>query len=184
MLLQIGRRPPADPGDDTGRARGDRDDDVAALLHACHQRIRHFMDLACALPTATAGAEELRDAARACARYVADALPLHVADEEASLLPRLRGHSPEADHALALMQHEHRNHEAALRELLAALAELIDEPSQTAWRARLLPIATQLRAEFQTHLQAEEAHVFPLIDGLPAPELDAIRTEMRARRVR
>ena len=37
------------------------------------------------------------EASRRCERYFSEALPLHVEDEEQSLLPRRRGRTPELD---------------------------------------------------------------------------------------
>src|SRR5208337_402945 len=61
------------------------------ILLGCHTRIRHFIQLSRTL----AGAEgvaprEIAEAATAIFRYFKAALPLHEADENESLFPRLK----------------------------------------------------------------------------------------------
>src|SRR5690606_33889983 len=66
--------------------------DLVDLLDECHQRIRRFLALA-GEAAAHRGAPS-SETAQACAdveRYFKEALPLHVADEEESITPRLRG---------------------------------------------------------------------------------------------
>jgi hypothetical protein len=79
--------------------------DVVDLLLKCHERIRTFIGLACKLGKAQEpSVDEIRDAASRVSRYFSEALPLHVADEEESILPRLAGRNPEPDLALANCQ--------------------------------------------------------------------------------
>src|SRR4051812_25565021 len=94
MLIQIGS--PKEPPD------------IVDILLECHERIRSFTGLARRLAsTHGLSEEEVRDAAARVTRYFSEALPLHVADEEQSILPRLSGRSPELDAALNGMQREH-----------------------------------------------------------------------------
>src|SRR5512135_2411098 len=61
------------------------------MLLACHQRIRHFSGVAVKLAHAHGVAEnEIVQAAAGLHRYFTVALPLHEADENLSLHPRLR----------------------------------------------------------------------------------------------
>jgi hypothetical protein len=65
------------------------------LLLECHERIRHFARLALKLAgTRDLPPAEVAEAAAAVRRYFAEALPLHAADEEESMMPRLRGRDP------------------------------------------------------------------------------------------
>jgi hypothetical protein len=64
MIVQLGART-------TGN-------DVVDMLAACHERIRTFSTMACAI----ASGGDVREAAAAVRRYFAEAYPLHVADEE------------------------------------------------------------------------------------------------------
>jgi iron-sulfur cluster repair protein YtfE (RIC family) len=170
MLISIGPR--------------SRDEDLVDLLLACHQRIRTFVALAQSVSRATARPEaEIIDACRRCARYFAEALPLHVADEELSLGPRLRGLAGELDDALELMVAEHSEHEPMLTVLLASLHSVERAPSEPALRAPLGEIATRLASEFERHLTAEEQIVFPAIRSRLGPEIQGqILAEFRQRR--
>src|SRR5687768_5521196 len=92
MLIQLSTRPRTSA------------QDLVELLGECHERIRGFVALA--RRAATLRHVPADQIARACAdveRYFSEALPLHVADEEESIAPRLRGLSPEVDDALAVM---------------------------------------------------------------------------------
>src|SRR5437762_12814931 len=93
--------------------------DIVDLLIACHERIRFFVDLARRLADAhDLPADEIRDAAMRVVRYFSESLPLHVADEEESIMPRLSGRAPNLDDTLQAMQREHRQHEPHLHTLL------------------------------------------------------------------
>jgi hypothetical protein len=104
--------------------------DVVDALLECHERIRRFAALAVTLAEARApGAEEVREAAGQVRRYFLEALPLHVADEDESIVPRLRGRDAEVDAALATMSAEHEGHRAPLAELVSTCAALEAAPA-------------------------------------------------------
>lgn len=159
-------------------------EDLVGLLLECHQRIRTFTRLAqevgrrAELPAA--------EAVEACARverYFVQALPLHVEDEEASLLPRLRGRRADVDAALEVMHAQHAEHQAALTALLAAAAEVRRAPGAGHARGRLLAAATALSAEFERHLANEEQVLFPAVRALLDEGAQAqVIAELRARR--
>jgi hemerythrin-like domain-containing protein len=161
-----------------------RPETLVGLLLECHDRIRTFSDLAIAIgerldaPTA-----HITDACARCERYFAEALPLHVADEEESLLPRLRSRSPELEAAFATMHAQHTEHEARLRELLDGLANVRQNPEDTAQRERVRTAAVQLRTDFERHLNSEENLIFRAVEDLLTPDEQAqIVAELRARR--
>lgn len=156
--------------------RGHGDGDVVDSLLACHHRIRSFLALAARVGQGGDPADQIAQACGQIARYFREALPLHVADEEESILPRLHGRDAGVDGALAAMQEQHSEHAAQLAELAAALAE----PGS---RARIAAAAAALEAAFAPHLDLEEAVVFPAIRQLlSARELADIAAEIRARR--
>lgn len=158
--------------------------ELVDLLLECHGRIRTFSALARTLgETKGVPADEVKETAARVRRYFFEALPLHVRDEEETILPRLRGASPEVDRALAAMQSEHHGHEPLLEELRAICDDLIAHPDRHAARAeRLAHVARHLEADFATHLDAEERIVFPALARL-APDLRAqMIGELRARR--
>jgi len=171
MLIQIG--PSKEPSD------------VVDLLLECHERIRSFAGLACRLAdTREASHDEIRDAAARVTRYFSEALPLHVADEEQSILPRLSGRSVELDETLQSMHSEHLEHDVQLQTLLATCSTLRASPEKLdELRPTLSSTATTLEKEFTTHLEQEERIILPAIRSLLAPdERDAILREVRARR--
>lgn len=158
--------------------------DLVDALLECHERIRRFTELArelgarSDLPTS-----EVRDTCERCARYFTDALPLHVADEEQSLVPRLAGLSREVDEALATMETQHREHQEGLSRTLRALEGLRAAPSDPERRAELHTAASALSAEFTLHLAMEETVLFPAIrTRLPIATQELIAGEVRARR--
>jgi len=83
-------------------------EDAISLLLGCHQRIRHFTQVAFRLAqNPNAPAPDRADAARSVLRYFQIALPLHEADENESIYPRLRdklraGDLSEANEAMVL----------------------------------------------------------------------------------
>lgn len=171
MLISIGQHHPA-PGD------------VVGLLLECHARIRAFVELAQLI----AAREDLKEpeVAEACSRverYFSEALPLHVRDEEESVLPRLRGHDPEVDRALSAMHAQHEAHALPLGELLAAASALRQHPLDAATRARLATATTVVAREFAEHLALEETVLFPALRRLLPPATQAqLIEELRARR--
>lgn len=173
MLITIGQKPSA--------AR-----DLVDLLLECHERIRSFVALArAAAEEADPPETEIVEACFRVERYFVEALPLHVADEEESVLPRLGGRSLEIDRALHAMHEQHIGHERKLRSLLNASAALRQSPSDVRRRAVLAVAASDLGQDLTEHLALEEAVVFPTISRvLPAATQAEIVAELRARRRR
>lgn len=159
------------------------DDDALDLLLACHERIRRFIGLAARLCEDGADLTERAEAAERVRRYFAEALPRHVADEDASLLPRLRGQDPAIDAALAQMHAEHEAHAPHLARLVALCQALAQDPADAAARAALHPLATQLADDFAAHLALEEQVLFVgLRERLGPAGMAALLAELRARR--
>lgn len=154
------------------------------LLLECHGRIRQFVALA-----REAGERRdltAADVAEACSRverYFVEALPLHVRDEEDSILPRLSGRSSELDQALSKMQAEHQEHEPALARLLSACRAVRAAPDDPLCRRELGQTAAALGHAFDGHLELEETVVFPALRDLLTEAARAdITSELRARR--
>ena len=148
------------------------------LLLDCHERIRKFSGIALRLSGGEDHpANEVREAAAAVHRYFTVALPLHEADEEQTLTPRLSGD------ALLTMAREHREAEALLREeLVPRWVRLMDAPTDRALRLATADPARRLSALMERHLALEEQTIFPGIDALPADVQAAMLAEMRGRR--
>jgi len=163
-------------------------DDPVALLTECHERIRRFTRLAVRLADpAIASPDEIREAAQGVHRYFSVALPLHVADEDVSIGPRLLagGKQPRAvREAVANMTAQHVTIDELLARALPLWAALAgtDEAQAEKARAALEELAPRLAVLFDLHLVHEEDTLFPAIGALPAEDRAAIVREMRARR--
>jgi len=171
MAVQIGVRP--------GSAG------AVDLLLECHARIRHFISVARRLAAARGLPEaEVAEAAAGVRRYLAEALPLHAADEEESMAPRLRGRDPALDGALSVMRREHQSHGMRIEPVVALCAELAAAPGRLPDLApRLAEAAEQLERHFAPHLALEEETLFPALKRVLDPAGEArMVAEMRARR--
>lgn len=154
-------------------------------LSDCHERIRRFGELLERVASdATLALPERAEASRQAARYFHEALPLHVADEEESVLPRLRGVDAAVDAALDDMVRQHLEHGPLLREVLELAGQLATTPSDEAARAALAPLAARLRLELEEHLILEERRWFPLVAAWSAAEQQDVARELRQRRER
>jgi iron-sulfur cluster repair protein YtfE (RIC family) len=162
------------------------EEDAVELLIGCHQRIRHFTSIATKLAHAqTAGHDEIRSAAEAVYRYYSVSLPLHEADEEDSLRPRLDQVADErVQHALAAMHDQHLAIDDLLERLLPLLRMVGNNPAALADAGgEMCSITKALSEMFQAHLQLEEEVIFPAIDQSLTEDARAeLLTEMRNRR--
>jgi len=154
------------------------DDDVVSRLAACHTRIRAFLAEARALARGGGSAEARKASAAAVARYFAEALPLHAADE---------------DHTIAV--HLPRDAQALARQL-AADHELIEAdlralgPDWSRWAggdtsqasSEHVETVRRMSAALETPLSLEEADPFPVLAGMPPAVAQKIVEEMKARR--
>jgi hemerythrin-like domain-containing protein len=169
-----------------GRGPRETSTHVVDELLGCHRRIRHFLFVGREVGDALGvAAGEVAEAAAAFARYFQVALPLHAADEDLSLRPRLeRAPVPRTvREALARMSAEHGELDAILAELVPAFSAVAAYPSLLRVRAdELARGVAALAAAFTPHLRLEEDVIFPAVRGLAAGSLAEIRAEMRARR--
>jgi len=156
-----------------------RSDDPVDLLLECHERIRAFVALAASLARERAApAEEIASAAARSLRYFCDALPLHEADEEESVLPRLP-----ASATARTIARDHADVHRILIDLEPLWKRLTEEPAALAAVAPALTEHTSaLARRFEAHLALEEGELFPLVRALPEASRAAIADEIRARR--
>ena len=154
------------------------------LLLECHERIRHFTREAIELATAvTPSLHETAESAGRIRRYFVEAFPLHVADEDELIAPRLAGTNAELDRALAGISADHTSHQKDVARLIAICTELEANPSRLARRSMDLgDTGRRLWASFEPHLAIEERSIFPAIHLLQEDERESIRREMRERR--
>jgi hemerythrin-like domain-containing protein len=173
--IQIGSAPPV------------LERDAVDMLLACHQRIRSFTSIAVRLAVA-AGAPppEIANAAGAVHRYYSVALPLHEADENDSVYPRLRHRlaDPAETASLQAMVDQHGPIDAVVAELLPRWEKLQSAPEQLSSLAdEIRRNAACLQELWREHLALEEEIVFPLIRARLTPDdLLAIHREMKQRR--
>jgi iron-sulfur cluster repair protein YtfE (RIC family) len=165
-----------------GRARSGGPETLVSLLAACHERIRSFAALG-ARVAEPGHTDALRtDACARVGRYFGEALPLHMRDEEDSVLPRLVGRSPALDALLARMVEQHREHDSDVAELVARCAHVVAHGPAADQLLAIAAVAARLVVAFEVHLAAEEAELFPHVESLPPALQDAIVAELRERR--
>ncbi|AKF11674.1 hemerythrin domain-containing protein [Sandaracinus amylolyticus] len=159
-------------------------DDVVGRLADCHARIRRFLVDARALATGTGEPSRRRESARAVLRYFRVAMPLHEADEDASIAPRIEQRSVGLARALLARMDEHGAIDAAVDLLCADWACWAGEgdPGHVVDLAGHQRLLETLDAAMEVHLELEEREIFPAIDTLPASERRAIVLEMQERR--
>lgn len=168
MLISLGKK-------------AENDGTVKSRLLDCHERIRRFCALAVRL-AAGGSPDDTRQAATELRRYFGIALPLHVADEEESLRPRLeRADGDKMNDALDTMAREHVEVEEALIELMPRWQEILDVATPEAC-ALTKDAAAWLSEHMRGHLEREETLIFPALDRLPVAQQAAIVAEMKARR--
>ncbi len=162
--------------------------DVIDLLQACHQRIRHFSGVAVRLAHAQgiAGAE-ITQAADGCYRYFSVALPLHEADENFSVHPRLRSAAPEgelAGPAADAMVDQHLTIDELVERLIPLLVLTRSNPEKLPEVAgEMCAVSGRLQEIFDSHLKMEEEVIFPALRKYLSPEqMQEIVEEMQDRR--
>jgi len=156
------------------------------LLVGCHQRIKHFTSVAAKLAHAQAGThDEIHSAAESVYRYYSVSLPLHEADEEDSLRPRLdKVPDQRVHHALAAMHDQHMAIDDLLERLLPLLQMVGNNPATLGDAGgEMCSLTTALSEMFNAHLQLEEEVIFPAIDqALTEDDRMELLSEMRERR--
>jgi iron-sulfur cluster repair protein YtfE (RIC family) len=161
-------------------------EDAVDLLVGCHQRIRHFTGVAVKLAHAQgASTEEIAQAAASLHRYYSVSLPLHEADEDQTLQPRLRAVAGEqVRHALLAMGDQHQAIDELIERLLPLLVLVRDNPGTlTQVGGEMCSITKALEETFRAHLQMEEEVIFPAIrSALPESTRAEILREMQERR--
>lgn len=175
MLNQISPAPPAPVIED-----------AVDVLTGCHSRIRHFTNAAVKLAHAQgASAEEVAQIAARVHRYYSVSLPLHEADEEETLQPRLsRTGDERVRHALQAMHEQHEAIDELLERLMPLLVMVMNHPSSLHQAAsEMCSITKALDEVFNAHLEMEEGVIFPAIRTvLPSAVQDEMLREMRERR--
>jgi hypothetical protein len=157
--------------------------DVVELLLEAHVETRQVVALACALSARSATADT-RETAQHISDFVEWMLPLHCADEERSLVPRLVGKNATVDAALTRMQRQHATLEAPLTRLRLVCRMIARDVTRLhVLRFELAHAAEDVQRRLDEHQAFEEAAVFPALKKLLyVDELESIASEMRERR--
>jgi hemerythrin-like domain-containing protein len=156
------------------------------LLASCHQKIRHFTSVVSKLAHAEGSPlSEISAAADSAYRYFTVALPLHEADEEESLRPRLLELSaPEVTNALDAMVHQHQAIDDLIERVVPVLMLIANNPAKLPQaHGELCTISKALTEIFQGHLELEEDVIFPaVLQKLSAISQEGLLQEMQERR--
>lgn len=159
--------------------------DPLGLFMECHERIRRFCRLAVRIASEPAPEKDVQDAAFAVHRYFHKALPLHIEDEDLSLLPELEQVGDVAlKSALERMSGEHEPLDQRIEALIPLWRVLIERPSElVVMGPELLVQADVLEREMLAHLEHEETVIFPAARNLLGEKaLFRIANDMRDRR--
>lgn len=167
----------------------EKEQDAVDLLLACHNRIRNFTAIAerIAAVGRQAAPAEVANAAEAVHRYYTVALPLHEADENETVYPRLRRAMQDAGApaaAVETMVEQHGPIDALIAELVPMWQTLKSSPQDLpALAPAMSGKCARLQELWREHLALEEETVFPAIRRyLDAAALSEMGDEMRARR--
>ncbi len=161
-------------------------EDAVDLLLGCHLRIRHFTAAAVKLAHAQgATPDEIRQAAAAVYRYYSVSLPLHEADEEDTVRPRLDPVAGErVRHALLAMADQHQGIYEFVERLMPLLQLVENNPGALPQvGGEMCSLTSALDEIFRAHLELEEAVIFPAIrEALPESARNDMLKEMQQRR--
>ena len=168
------------------RASQQPPEDAVDLLIGCHQRIRHFTATAVKLAHAQGATDdEIRQAAFAVYRYYSVSLPLHEADEEDTVRPRLDPVAGErVRHALLAMADQHQGIYEFVERLMPLLQLVEKKPGALPQvGGEMCSLTSALDEIFRSHLELEEAVIFPAIrEALPESARAEMLAEMQQRR--
>jgi iron-sulfur cluster repair protein YtfE (RIC family) len=158
------------------------------MLLDCHARIRHFMQLSRTLAEAeSVPHSEIAEAAAAVYGYFSRALPLHEADENKTLFPRIQSALPQGAlvrEAAETMVEQHKAIDELAAELLSLNDSLRLRPERLPSLARRLQHVTgTLDRIFDAHFHIEERVIFPALPQLlTEAQIQEISREMYQRR--
>lgn len=159
-------------------------DEVVEVLTACHRNIRHHFVIARRLVVRGPQCElqEVRDIAAQIRHYFGVALPLHVADEEQTIAPRLCL-DPSVATLVKRLTRDHAHHQSLVDTLVALCGEVEQAPERlSAINGRLSKPVELLATDLAMHLELEERLMFPLVRSLPLSVRSEMHTEIRRRR--
>lgn len=157
--------------------------DVVEVLLEAHIEFRQQLAQADSLARGNA-TPCARETAELLSDYFEWMLPLHCADEDRSLAPRLKGRHPVLDDALRQMERQHVTFDAPLARLRLLCRMIARDVNRLhGLRFELAAAAEDVRACLTEHLALEESLIFPALKRvLYVDELESISAEMVERR--
>ncbi|HEY2860333.1 MAG TPA: hemerythrin domain-containing protein [Terracidiphilus sp.] len=177
MGIQIGAKP------DAGF------DDPIGMLHDCHRRIEHFLNIVCVVVNRAGNralTEEECAAIQAALHYFRTGGPRHNADEEQSLFPRMRAAGAASDELgkIGGLEHDHRDAEVMHAKVDELYSAWIANGSLNSEQHGELAVATaRLQQFYRDHIDLEEKVVFPrAAQMLDSETISAMGQEFQARR--
>lgn len=162
-------------------------DEPLAMLHACHERVRHSLSLLRLIGERVAASRvdgAVHAAAADVLRYFDQGAAQHHEDEEQHIFPRVLAHThDDAVRAAVLkLQEDHLAMESQWARLRVPLAALAQGRSE-AYGASQIAASALFCALYDEHAQNEERLVFPLAARLlDVDALQAMGDEMARRR--
>ncbi len=160
------------------------EDSPLAMLLECHGWIRRFLRDAWKLSEAdSSDLVAVQYAATQVLNFFLTVMPVHIEEEQETVLPRLTGLSASLDKALAHMVQDHEERDVTLQEVIGYCHILSRHPeSLEKFRESFRRCTRHLTVDLESHLMAEERDIFPNIEALPHAEQSAMAAEMRRRR--
>jgi iron-sulfur cluster repair protein YtfE (RIC family) len=160
------------------------EDSPLAMLLECHGWIRRFLREAWKLSEAdSSDLEAVQSSATETLNFFLTVMPIHIEEEQETMLPRLAGLSSSLDKALAHMVKDHEERDETLQEVIGYCQILSRHPeSLEKLRESFRRSTRHLAVDLESHLMAEERDIFPNIEALPHSEQATMVAEMRARR--
>ena len=157
--------------------------DVVERLQEAHAQLRQLLQLCQGVARGNATSSSAAVAAAAFER-LDRALPLHDADEDASIAPRLKGRLRALDEALGRQRLQHEVLQAPVARLRLVMRVIARDVTRLhALRFEVEAATSALSGLLDEHFAFEESVVFPALKRLLfADELEALALEMDARR--
>jgi hemerythrin-like domain-containing protein len=160
------------------------------LMSECHRRIERFIETLERVARLSGRPldDDQRAALQGAMTYFREAAPLHTADEEESLFPRLRANDDPRAHALNErchdLENDHRKAEG-LHAVVDSIGErwLLENALPEQEGERMLDAVLELRRIYRAHIAYEDNELFPAAEALlHAEERRELGREMANRR--
>ncbi|MGI5862165.1 MAG: hemerythrin domain-containing protein [Myxococcales bacterium] len=180
-----GREPGVTDGANAQAAQDDARRDPAVDLLACHEKLRRFIELSASLAAGKESPESVAASAAAIYDFLMVSLPIHMADEDYAIAPKLRtaGAPDVVQQALEVLAYQHSDLQAMIGRMASTWRTLAEQPERLPELASRLESGTaRLAAVLEAHLALEEEMLIPALEKHLAPETRAlIAREIRLR---